>query len=208
MSRRGGVHDWLADRAEFLARGAEPVLPKPADLDRFEAQTGFLLPHDYRAFCLAFGYGTFRLGSPRLSCPIEVQIAVPGGTLSRFARDPRGLARTCHGIYYGADTAAFDTIYGDGARAVRLILFAKCGQFDHLGWDLTEPTGNPNGSCGAAYAIYRLSAHFRSVEPMDNSFTEATLGYCLAGAFRPDVPESKRRPVRFLPADRLRDESR
>ncbi len=158
-----GVWDDLKERIEvqFASEGVVRT-PSPQDLDRFEQESGFRLPLDYREFAATFGPGTYGWGW---------QIETPGFAKSK-KKNYEGLA----GLYrrLEKDYPGF-------------VIF--CGKEDFHGWfawdsnDVTDPEGHDNG----VSLLGGPNGDDTDAPPIKvaSSFREFVLSYALGGGFEP-----------------------
>jgi len=142
---------WLSLFRTFaLDRGyAPPIPPPPADLDRFEAETGIRLPAGFRGYLGVFGPGCLLVGrgnniremfisSPYCpDRPLNLMTAVERLRLLR-EDPPRGL----------------------DDRMKRLVVFGRDGLGHEYGWDPEEVT-DPAAPEFAVYAWYRGDHGYR-----------------------------------------------
>lgn len=127
-----GIWDDLKRRlvVQYASEG-EVKTPSPEDLDRFERESGFRLPEDYREFATTFGPGTYGPGW---------QVETPG-----FAKPPRGKYKKAPGRYDGLD-GLYRQMQGYNPGFV-----VFCGKQDFHGWvawdpkDVTDPVARDYG---------------------------------------------------------------
>lgn len=129
--------------------------PKPKDLDRYEKESGFRLPDDYREFALTFGPGTFGRGW---------QFSTPGFSKTKSHVD---LATLNH---------FFQMQKGDLNQS--FVRF--CGKEDFHGWfawnpeDVTDPAKHE-------YGIYLLMDD--PPVKVASTFREFVMFYAMGGGF-------------------------
>jgi hypothetical protein len=162
-----GVWDDLRRRLVVqYASEAEVQTPSPEDLDRFERESGFRLPDDYRDFAATFGPGTYGPGW---------QVETPG-----FA-NAEGRYNGLAGLFRRVQ----DTYPG-------FVVF--CGKEDFHGWfawdpkDVTDPGGHDYG----VYVLGGPSGEDSDAPPLKaaSSFREFVLSYALGGGFKRQLAES------------------
>ncbi len=127
MARAGGMQHWAALK-RTLAIPANPdlkPLAKPTDesLDRYEAETGFRLPHSYRSFIKVFGPGVLAW---------DYRIVAPGYPEQGWAVDLAAFNAVPHAAL--KDKRVLRQ-FKDPAQAQRLVFFCRPGDGDLVGWD-------------------------------------------------------------------------
>jgi hypothetical protein len=174
----------LRARLRIHANDKYAPLPKPTknDLDRFEEEAGFPLPHSYRKFAMSFGAGDLAR---------TFKITVPGA--KDRAYDLIRFHRECSRLGTDDASLAYFSVE-DRPRARRIVWFSLNNtRADCIGWDPLDLTDE---KCHE-YGIYILPHSEPVVERIAGSFPEFVGTFCLSrrgmakfrGVSESDVPE-------------------
>jgi hypothetical protein len=169
MQKAGGMRRWTALRRTLSIPDNLPAPPlaKPTDatLDRFEAETGFRLPHSYRSFIKVFGPGTlawdYRIKAPGYP---EQGEDVDLGTFN--ARIKQTLTKK----------QAWQQL-ADPTQARRVVFFCALGGGDLVGWDPEDIRDRRRRE----YGIYSWGRKV-ALEFVAGSFTEFIADVCFSEA--------------------------
>ena len=178
MAKAGGMRHWAALKRTLAVPDNPNLKPlaKPTDetLDRYEAETGFRLPHSYRSFIKVFGPGKLAW---------DYQIAAPGHPEQGWI----------------VDLAAFNAVpheslkdkrvlrqFKDPAQVQRLVFFCRPGNGDLVGWDPEDVRDKR----WHEYGIYEWGRG-DALGFVAGSFTEFIEGVCLSEANLRLTPEQE-----------------
>lgn len=123
--------------------------PSPADLDRFESETGVKLPGSYRAYCQVFGAGVFDLD------PVYLSVRAPYCPRPEF---------DLGGAFAINENFKKDRSIGERAR--RLVYVGSSFSGDLFGWDPAESTD----AAAPEFALYCAIRHGDVVKLADNFY--------------------------------------
>jgi len=170
------VWDDLVRQLDVMTWDGEHWKSTPEDVDRFEAETGFRLPDDYREFAVAIGPGTIGNGEH------EFDFLAPGFPETSGYQD---LTQQFHRWrkdcqYPGGEDHSATTPYDPG-RYARLLPFCFVGLVgDGFGWDPAD-VSDPDRH---EYGIYIIGND--NGIPMDRvagTFREFIVRFVLGGGY-------------------------
>ncbi len=162
----------------------------PAQLDAFEAQTGFRLPRSYREFLLVFGPGEFS---------VSLLIAAPG---YEYAGRIDLLATSRSYGWDEQEIAVSNAPPEQKAHLRRLFYFGLENERQWLGWDPADI----RDAAASEYGIYRVEALGFGTELVATSFQQLVEVTC-ERLFAPDPnwdeeeqgPQRTFRPAHWVP---------
>jgi hypothetical protein len=167
------ITDWRAFYATLVIRSGygQPVRkPTQAQLDRFEAETGFRLPRSYREYILVFGPGEF---------PAVLKVAAPG---YEYLGNTFDLLTASRSYGYTREEAAAGGLPADEQERIgRLFYFGLHHGRQWLGWDPQDV----RDAEAPEYAVYRVDWLSDGPEFMAASFRQLVEDTCEA-LFAPD----------------------
>lgn len=137
-----------------------------AELDRFETETGILLPASYREFMTRFGAGEFTGAWSEAEFGGDLEICAPLHSSEHF-RLQRPLGEE-----------AYDFLNDKELRG-RMIWFASEHNGDQYGWDPEDVTDEAAHEC----AIYVDMRHKDGPEKIASTFREFIEDYCFGGGY-------------------------
>ena len=184
------ITDWQAfyDSLVIQPSYGQPVpKPTPAQLDKFEAETGFRLPRSYRDYILVFGPGEF---------PCVLKIAAPGYD---YLQNTFDLQTAGSGYGYGQEELIRAGLPPeDQQRMGRLVYFGLHHSRQWLGWDPQDM----REAEAPEYGIYRVDWVSDGAEFVATSFRQLVEETCEElFAPDPDYDEESMGPQRgFMPA--------